>query len=284
MIFPFVNIHTHARTGHGVELVSVMAGREARLAARAAVNAGCDAAADLAGTASVEPEPPAPPYSVGVHPWEVGGGADISATFATLSTALAEVESAALLAAQHSARTARVAANDVGCTVASEIANANAHTDAGCAAIGEIGLDAAIREADANMAAQREVFAAQLAIAERHARPVVLHCVRAFEAVMDALAEYRLSAVVFHGFIGSTEQAARAVAAGYHLSFGPRSLASPRTVEAMRAVPLDRLFLETDAERATIEEVYSRAAEILGVAPKELVKQLYNNYMKIFKI
>ena len=66
-------------------------------------------------------------------------------------------------------------------------------------AIGEIGLDYAC---DVPREVQLTVFRAQLALAERMEKPVVLHCVRAFDDVMKVVGEYRLRAVIFHGFIG----------------------------------------------------------------------------------
>ena len=76
--------------------------------------------------------------------------------------------------------------------------------------------------------------------------PVVLHCVRAFEPLMRELAASEPRAVIFHGFIGSPEQARQALAKGYCLSFGERTFASPKTLAALRETPLSQLFLETD--------------------------------------
>lgn len=83
-------------------------------------------------------------------------------------------------------------------------------------------------------------------------------------------------------FIGSPEQAARAVAAGYYLSFGSRSLRSPRTVRALGSIPTQRLFLETDDAPATIESVYATAARLLGMPLDRLKETIYNNYLHIF--
>jgi TatD DNase family protein len=130
---------------------------------------------------------------------------------------------------------------------------------------------------------QREVFEAQLAIAERRGLPVILHCVKAFEPTMEILARHpKLPAVIFHGFIGSSQQAARAVEAGYFLSFGERSMASSRTVEAMLSVPAGQIFFETDDSATPIAEIYNRAAEILKMPVDELAKTLYYNYLKVF--
>ena len=145
--------------------------------------------------------------------------------------------------------------------------------------VGEIGLDyACTADRDAQMKAFRE----QLAIAEKLGKPVVLHCVRAFEPCMRVLAEYRLAAVVFHGFMGSVEQMQRAVAAGCYLSFGATTRKSPRKAEASRkAVPACRLMLETDDSSATIEEIYAYAAKVRGVDIEDLKSDIYQNYVTL---
>ena len=125
--------------------------------------------------------------------------------------------------------------------------------EAECAdAIGEIGLDFAC---DVERDAQERIFRAQLAIAERLGKPVVLHCVKAFEEVMKIVAEYPLRAVIFHGFIGSAEQAQRAISRGYYLSFGERTTHSPKSIKALRTTPLSQLFVESDESDTPIEDI-----------------------------
>lgn len=148
------------------------------------------------------------------------------------------------------------------------------------AMVGEIGLDYACG-VDRTM--QMQLFRDQLRLAEELGRPVAIHCVKAFEEVMRELARHRLRAVVLHGFIGSPEQAARAVGAGCYLSFGPRAFRSPRTVEALRATPLDRLFAETDDDDEPIEEVYRRIAAVKQVGMDRLAEEIRRNYEKIFE-
>ncbi len=146
-------------------------------------------------------------------------------------------------------------------------------------AVGEIGLDFAI---DADRDIQCNLFARQLAIAERLHKPIVLHCVRAFEPVMDMLRSVRVPAVIFHGFIGSAEQAQRAVERGYYLSFGERTLRSPKSIDALRSVPLARVFVETDDSPSPIEEVYDRIAALLDISAEELMLQTRENFEHIF--
>lgn len=145
-------------------------------------------------------------------------------------------------------------------------------------AVGEIGLDKAC---EVDFEQQRAVFEAQLRLAEQHKKPVVVHCVRAFEEVMNALEQFTLKAVIFHGFIGSQEQAARAVKKGYFLSFGARTERSKKTIEALRATPLDRLFIETDEADTPIAEMYALVARLRNTEVEELEEATSRNYERI---
>ena len=147
-------------------------------------------------------------------------------------------------------------------------------------AVGEIGLDYAC---DVPREEQTALFRAQLAIAERLGKPVVLHCVRAFEDVIKVVADYHLRAVIFHGFIGSAEQAQRAVAQGHYLSFGERTSRSPKTIEALRSTPLSHLFVESDESTSPIEEIYAKIAELRGVEVGELLQATEDNFRRIFQ-
>lgn len=149
----------------------------------------------------------------------------------------------------------------------------------GTQAAGEIGLDFA-RKIDRSR--QEQLLHRQLAWAEAAALPVVLHCVRAFEPMLRILGGYRLRGVIFHGFIGSAQQAREALRRGYRLSFGPRTFDSPKTLHALRSMPPEAIFLETDDDPAAIETVYARTAEVLGMEIGPLREQIYRNYEKLF--
>lgn len=148
-------------------------------------------------------------------------------------------------------------------------------------AIGEIGLDYACK---VDKTKQEEIFRAQISIAEKLQLPVVLHCVRAFNPTLLILKEYSLRGVIFHGFIGSKEQAAEAVKRGYYLSFGEGILRSPKTIEALRHTPLDNLFFETDVSTKSIEEIYNIAAQLMGKNIDVLINSITDNYNRLFKL
>lgn len=151
-----------------------------------------------------------------------------------------------------------------------------------CNIIGETGLDFACK---VDRVTQERLFREHLKAAERLHKPVVLHTVKAFESTVKALADYKIEGVVFHGFIGSRQQANEALQRGYYLSFGERSLRSSKTREAIASTPLNRLFCETDDNPALdIAEVYTEVAAIKGVTLAELKKEIYKNYKTLFRL
>ncbi len=151
-----------------------------------------------------------------------------------------------------------------------------------CDIIGETGLDYGC---EVDRLAQERLFREHLEAAERLQKPVVLHTVKALEPTIKILAEYNIAGVVFHGFIGSQQQAAEALRRGYYLSFGSRSLRSSKTRQAIVATPLDRLFCETDDDPSLdIASVYAEVANIKGVTLAELEKNIYENYKRLFRL
>lgn len=143
--------------------------------------------------------------------------------------------------------------------------------------IGEAGLDA-LRGGD--MAVQEMVFTRQIRIAEAVGKPVVIHCVRAFNELMAVAKNVRPDVpMIIHGFSRKPELARKLISAGFYLSFGKDLLNKPQVQEAFRETPAHRLFLETDdREDISIQEVYEKAAAIRGISIEELQEKIYQNY------
>ncbi len=133
------------------------------------------------------------------------------------------------------------------------------------AAIGEIGLD---KVKGASMLMQQDCFRAQLYVAEKLRKPVILHCVKAVDEVLECLKERKFSQpVVFHGFRGKVQQVRQLLDKGYYLSFGPVFHA-----ESLRlAYDEGRMFLETDDSGVAIEAVYDLASKVLSISPTDIV-------------
>ncbi|CAG0906210.1 unnamed protein product [Cyprideis torosa] len=114
-------------------------------------------------------------------------------------------------------------------------------------AIGEIGLDYFV--ADADRARQQHLLEAQLALAEQHRLPVILHCRKAHDALLMTLKRFNLVGGIAHAFNGSFQQAGRFIELGFHLGYGGMLTyeRSRRIRDNARRLPLDAIVLETDA-------------------------------------
>ncbi|MEI8243212.1 MAG: TatD family hydrolase [bacterium] len=115
--------------------------------------------------------------------------------------------------------------------------------------VGEIGIDG-LRD-DPPRDVQRQVLCAQLELAVRLSRPVVLHGARAWGELLAIIKPYapRLPGLVAHAFGGSADILRDVVAMDGFVSFaGPVcNPAAKRVRAAAAAAPLERLLIETDA-------------------------------------
>lgn len=148
-------------------------------------------------------------------------------------------------------------------------------------ALGEAGLDK-ICETDYTL--QKEVFIAQLALANQVKKPLIIHCVRAYDDIMQLLDTHRNKVpVIFHGFNKGLALAEKLVSKGYYLSFG-KDLQRPHMHEVFSSIPFNRIFLETDDAGITIEAVYEKAAAIRHISAEEVSLQLKQNLQTVFNI
>jgi TatD DNase family protein len=115
-------------------------------------------------------------------------------------------------------------------------------------AVGECGLDYHYDHSPRDV--QREVFAAQVALAHRYDLPLVIHTREAWADTFAVLAAEGVpERTVLHCFTGGPDEARRCLDAGAVLSFsGIVSFpGAPEVRAAAELCPLDRLLVETDA-------------------------------------
>ncbi len=117
------------------------------------------------------------------------------------------------------------------------------------ASVGEIGIDHAIEDRDD--ADQEAVFLAQLEIARKFDRPVTIHCRQAWGRLIELLDQFGElpRGMLIHCFGGTAEVATELVKRGAYISFSG-SITRPNAKKAgpaIRAVPDDRILIETDA-------------------------------------
>lgn len=149
-----------------------------------------------------------------------------------------------------------------------------------CLAIGECGLDKRI---EIPLEQQIIVFEKQLALAEKYKKPVVIHCVAAYQEVMAIKKKMKISVpMIIHGFSKNGQIANQLIKDGFYISFGKYLLRNPELKTVFVNIPNDRFFLETDTIEESIEQVYDLASEYKKITVKELQKIISSNFENVF--
>ncbi len=170
----------------------------------------------------------------------------------------------------------------------------------------KIGIDHAIENRDD--ADQEFVFLKQLKIARKYDRPVTIHCRRAWGRLIELLDQFGEipRGMLIHCFGGSAEVATELVKRGAYISFSG-SITRPNARKAgpaIRAVPADRILIETDApdilphnvdaassrvvenpllnEPANLRYVLTKAAELRGMTEEALAEITFRNAERFF--
>jgi TatD DNase family protein len=151
-------------------------------------------------------------------------------------------------------------------------------------AVGECGLDYYYEHSP--RAAQRDAFAAQIALAHAAGLALVIHARDAWDDLFDILrAEGVPERTVLHCFTGGPQEVDRCLGAGMYVSFsGIVTFKNAKDVrEAVARCPLDRLLVETDSpflapvphrgrpnEPALLPLVGATVAEVKGCAVEQV--------------
>lgn len=163
-------------------------------------------------------------------------------------------------------------------------------------AVGEIGLDyywdrTYERE-------QMEVLRQQIAWAKELDKPLSLHVRKAYEEILGLMKELNYGSYrgVMHCYGGSVNQALRAMERGLYIGIGGVvTFKNAGMAEVVRAVPLERIVLETDSpylapvpyrgrrnESAYVTEVAKKVAEIKEVTVEEVAATTSANAKLLF--
>jgi TatD DNase family protein len=173
-------------------------------------------------------------------------------------------------------------------------------------AVGEIGLDYYRDLSPRDV--QRWAFQARLAWAAKLGKPVIIHDRDAHDDVLGALASWAKGLTsstldgrlgVLHTFSGDLDMAKQAIDLGFYISIsGPVTYRNARQLpEIVRALPLERLLVETDCpflapephrgkrnEPAYTRLVAERIAELKGVPFDDLARATTTNAQRLFKL
>ena len=149
-----------------------------------------------------------------------------------------------------------------------------------CLALGECGLDKRI---EIPLELQISVFKKQLEIVKQTNKPVVLHCVAAYDEMIAIKKEMKIeNPMIIHGFTKNEQVAQSLLKNGFYLSFGKYLLRNPDLEKVFTFAPENQILLETDTIEETIYQVYEKAASIKGISVEEMKAIVFNNFSTVF--
>lgn len=165
-------------------------------------------------------------------------------------------------------------------------------------AVGETGLDRYWDRAPFDQ--QEEFFRRHLALARRLGKPVIIHCREAEKDVVRVLAEEFAAhgpiRGIMHSYSGDADTARICLGFGLDISFA--GMVTYKNADALRAVaravPADRLLIETDSpylapvpvrgkrnEPAFVAHTAASLAEMRGVTVNEIAEQTSRNARRL---
>jgi TatD DNase family protein len=161
-------------------------------------------------------------------------------------------------------------------------------------AVGEAGLDYHYDHSPRDR--QRAAFEAQLALADRVGKPIVVHAREADDDLAAMLREHSGVTAVLHSFSSGDTLLDAALDLGHYVGLsGMLTFRSWRRDDAVRRVPLERLLVETDApylapvpnrgkrnEPAWVVHTAARLAQVLGIEIERVREITTDNARRLF--
>ncbi len=147
-------------------------------------------------------------------------------------------------------------------------------------ALGECGYD---KLKGPSLELQRKTFEEQIIISEEIRKPLVIHCVKAWDELLASCRKIRPKMPwLIHGFRGKPELAQQLISKKMYLSFWFDFILKPESANLVKSLPPDRIFLETDGADVSIIDIYNKVSADLGIDVGRLKKQIFKNYMDFF--
>jgi TatD DNase family protein len=146
--------------------------------------------------------------------------------------------------------------------------------------VGEAGFD---RLRGPSPELQRSIFESQAAIAEKSSKPVVVHCVRAWDELINIHRKLKPEMPwLVHGFRGKKELAGQLISRGMYISLWFDFVLRKESEELIRSLPVEKLFLETDGSDTDIRTIYGKVANDLSFTVAELKERIFENFRTFF--
>lgn len=126
-----------------------------------------------------------------------------------------------------------------------------------CVAIGECGLD---KNISTDFSLQLSVFQQHILLSEELKKPLIIHCVKAFQEIITLKKEFKPQQTwILHGFTKNEHVAKMLLNCGIKLSFGEKLLTNRNLQEVFTKIPDESYFFETDNASIDVSQIYEKA-------------------------
>ena len=149
-------------------------------------------------------------------------------------------------------------------------------------AIGECGLDKLRGE---SLDFQINIFTKQIQLAESIQKPVIIHCVRAFNEVIALKKKLKPTIpMIIHGFNKNETVLKELIKNGFYVSIGAALLrGSENFKKTVLQMPTERLFFETDDQNIDVQQIYEAYCKAADMKLNNLKSIIYENYLRNFR-
>lgn len=165
-------------------------------------------------------------------------------------------------------------------------------------AIGEIGLDYYWNKENKEL--QKEIFIAQIKIADKLNLPIVIHTRKAIYDTLDILNKHKNNKNgVFHCCSLNVDLVREGIKLGFYISFaGSITFKNSKNAdEIIKNVPLEKILIETDSpylapeplrgkrnDSRNIKYIAQKIADVKNISLEEIAKITYQNAKNIFEL
>jgi len=148
-------------------------------------------------------------------------------------------------------------------------------------ALGEAGLDKSLR---ISIELQTAVLEVHIRVSEQLHKPLILHCVRAYQEMLSLRKKTRaVQPWIFHGFNGPAQLAMQCLKENCLLSFGKAILHNnSRATHSLLQLDVGSFFLETDDATIDIERIYEYTAFLKNIDVDALKEHTFALFKKTF--
>jgi TatD DNase family protein len=132
---------------------------------------------------------------------------------------------------------------------------------------------------------QERAFVQQIILSEKHQKPLLIHCVKAFAEIERLKKQYQPQMPwILHGFNKNSQLAQQLASKGFYFSFGAALFTKPKQMKAVLSqIPISQCFLETDHQTTfDIADIYQQFSLLTALSLPDIQANILQNFTAVF--